>query len=250
MFFQRPIAGSTSALVLMTLLHCTSSQDSSKTAANAPDRNDSSSTPTNSVGESSPSGGSNAAANSNGSSGTGSNASPSNGTASSKTLDDAQIGAITEAANSAEVEQGRLAQSKASDSRVRSFASMMVQHHGEAQRDQAALSVGKRDNPESQQLTAQADSALKSLEQKSGAEFDRAYIQLQCDEHRKVLDSLRNDLLPNAKDQQLKAYLQQLEPKVEAHLAQAERLQKQLGSSDTQSSAEIKSNGSGSMSNR
>lgn len=155
---------------------------------------------------------------------------------SAKALDDSQIAAITDAANSAEMTQGQLAQSKASDSRVRSFAAMMVDHHGEARREQQALGVEKRDNAESQRLSDEADTALQSLQQKSGAEFDRAYIQLQCEEHKKVLDTIEQKLLPAAKDPGLKAYLQQLEPKVEAHLAQAERLQKDLGTSDSKSS--------------
>jgi putative membrane protein len=154
----------------------------------------------------------------------------------SSALDDAQIAAITEAANSAEMTQGQLAQSKASDPRVRSFAAMMVDHHGEAKRDQQALGVEKRDSAESQRLSEEARMALQSLQQKSGAEFDRAYIQLQCEEHRKVLDTIEQKLLPAAKDPGLRAYLQQLKPRVESHLAQAERLQKELGTSNGKSS--------------
>jgi len=154
--------------------------------------------------------------------------------ASARKLDDAQIAAITDAANSAEVEQGRLAQSKASDPRVRSFAAMMVEHHGEARRDQQALSVSKQDSADSERMSKDADTALSSLQQKSGADFDRAYIQLQCDEHRKVLNDLEAKLLPAAKDPGLRAYLEKLKPKVQDHLAQAERLQKELGSSSSQ----------------
>jgi putative membrane protein len=157
-------------------------------------------------------------------------------TSSSSKLDDAQIAAITDAANSAEVEQGRLAQSKASDPRVRSFAAMMVEHHGEARRDQQALSVSKQDSADSERLSKEADTALSSLQQKSGTEFDRAYIQLQCEEHRKVLNDLDQKLLPSAKDPALRSYLEKLKPKVQDHLAQAERLQKELGSSSSQSS--------------
>ena len=156
--------------------------------------------------------------------------------AGAKNLEDPQIAAITDAANSAEVEQGRLAQSKASDPRVRSFAAMMVEHHGEARRDQQALSVSKQESADSERMSKDADSALSSLQQKSGADFDRAYIQLQCDEHRKVLNDIDQKLLPAAKDPALRAYLEKLKPKVQEHLAQAERLQKDLGSSSSRAS--------------
>jgi len=144
------------------------------------------------------------------------------------TLDDAQIVAITAAANTAEIEQGRLAQEKAHDPRVRDFGAMMVDHHGEARQDQQKLSVEPTQSADSQRMQRDAEDALRSLKQKSGKAFDRAYLQLQIDEHRKVRDELQDKLLPSAKDSGLKAYLEDIKPKVESHLAQAERLQEEM----------------------
>jgi putative membrane protein len=143
-------------------------------------------------------------------------------------LDDAEIAAITAAANGAEVDQGRLARQKAKDPRVRDFGSMMVDHHGQAIQEQEKLSLQATQSEESKRLQDDARDALESLKGKRGKEFDRAYLQLQIDEHRKVLRTLKEQLLPAAKDSQLKAYLENLEPKVESHLAQAERLQEEL----------------------
>jgi len=219
MFRRQTATVYTLALALTALTHCKSSNsEPSKTADSAsdPSQRESSAEPTAQSSSSS------------------SKSSASNG--ESKALDDAQIAAIADAANSAEVEQGKLARARASDSRVRTFATMMVEHHGEALRDQQALSVGKQDNADSRRLSDEANAALQSLQLKSGTDFDRAYIQLQCDEHRKVLNTLDEKLLPAAKDPALKVYLENLKPKVEAHLAQAERLQKELGSPDGKSS--------------
>jgi putative membrane protein len=208
------------ALATSVLLHCSSSSsEPSKTAA------DESATMAQTSG---------VEANSSASGATDAQGGAASGTQS---LDDAQIAAITDAANSAEVEQGRLAQSKAADPRVRSFAAMMVEHHGEARRDQQALSVAKQDSPDSERMSKDADTALSSLQQKTGAEFDRAYIQLQCEEHRKVLQEIDQKLLPAAKDPSLRAYLQELKPKVQEHLAEAERLQKELGSTSSPSAS-------------
>ena len=145
-------------------------------------------------------------------------------------LDDGEIAAITDAANSAEIEQGRLARTKAKDPRVRDFASMMVDHHGEAKKDQQKLNVEPIASADSRRMQGDAQQALKELEkQKSGKEFDRAYLQLQIEEHRKVLSALNDRLLPAAKDGKLESYLESIKPKVESHLAQAERLQEELG---------------------
>jgi putative membrane protein len=143
-------------------------------------------------------------------------------------LDDAEIAAITEAANSAEIEQGRLAREKARDPRVRDFAAMMVDHHGQAQKDQQKLNLEPTASADSKRMQGDAEDALKALKQKSGREFDRAYLQLQIEEHRKVLSALNDQLLPSAKDAKLEAYLEDIKPKVESHLAQAERLQQEL----------------------
>jgi putative membrane protein len=143
-------------------------------------------------------------------------------------LGDAEILAITAAANTAEIEQGRLAQEKAHDPRVRDFGAMMVDHHGEARQDQQKLSVEPTPSAEAQRMQRDAEDALRSLKQKSGKDFDRAYLQLQIDEHRKVRDELQDKLLPSAKDSGLKAYLEDIKPKVESHLAQAERLQEEM----------------------
>jgi putative membrane protein len=153
-------------------------------------------------------------------------------------LDDAEIAAITDAANGAEIEQGRLARQKAKDPRVRDFASMMVDHHGEARREQQKLSLEPSENADSKRMQADARDALKALKGKSGKEFDQAYLQLQIEEHRKVLRALTDELLPSVKDSKLQAYLENIKPKVESHLAQAERLQEELnGTSSLNDSA-------------
>jgi len=149
-------------------------------------------------------------------------------TAKQAPLDDAQIAAITAAANTAEIEQGRLAQEKAHDPRVRDFGAMMVDHHGEARQDQLRLSVEPTQGTDSQRVQRDAEDALRSLKQKDGKDFDRAYLQLQIDQQRRVRDELQDQLLPSAKDPGLKAYLEDIKPKVESHLAQAERLQEEM----------------------
>ncbi|HVZ32232.1 MAG TPA: DUF4142 domain-containing protein, partial [Polyangiaceae bacterium] len=148
----------------------------------------------------------------------------------SKTLSDEEIAAITAAANNAEVDQGNLARAKARDPRVRDFGAMMIDHHEEARREQQSLNIPEAESTESRELTRSANAAFQKLQHEQGSDFDRAYVQVQIDEHRKVLQSLRQELLPAAKNPKLEAYLQKITPTVESHLAQAERLQQELGS--------------------
>jgi putative membrane protein len=143
------------------------------------------------------------------------------GAASTAQLDDAQIAKITESVNSAEIEQAQLAKERTKNPEVRRFASMMIEHHGEAKQKQAALQLGSAESPLSRQLAAESKSTLESLKSKQGAEFDRAYLDAQVAEHQKVLDTIGRVLSPQAQKPALRTYLTELEPTVSQHLEQA-----------------------------
>ncbi|HEY1536572.1 MAG TPA: DUF4142 domain-containing protein, partial [Polyangiaceae bacterium] len=51
----------------------------------------------------------------------------------------------------------------------------------------------------------------------------------QVDEHQKVADSIEHELMPNAKNADLKSYLADIEPTVESHLKNAKEIQRKLG---------------------
>jgi predicted outer membrane protein len=50
------------------------------------------------------------------------------------------------------------------------------------------------------------------------------------DGHRKVLDTIDKELLPNVKSSELKAYLEEIRPKVEQHLQAARDAQQAIES--------------------
>lgn len=149
---------------------------------------------------------------------------------SSMNLNDQQIALITESVNKAEIEQARLAQKKSKNERVRQFASMMIEHHGHAQQQQGALNISTAESPLSQQLTTESERTLQQLQQASGDDFDRAYLDAQVQAHTKVLHALQTELRPNAQSAELQTYLQNLQPTVAEHLTQALAAQKELPS--------------------
>ena len=148
-------------------------------------------------------------------------------------LTDAQIAAITDAANTAEIAQAKLAQAKSKDPEVKRFAAMMITHHGEAKQKQAKLGLKMAESGVSTAMQADADSTLNALKADNGKDFDQAYITAQVDGHQKVLDAINGKLLPNVKNADLKAYLEEIKPRVEEHLKRAKMLQ---GSFDSKSS--------------
>jgi putative membrane protein len=156
-------------------------------------------------------------------------------------LADAQIAAITDTANTGEVEQATVAQKKAKNARVKKFAGMMIAHHTKAKQDQAKLlkklNMTPEENPKSTALAEESKTAVESLKNTEPSDFDRVYIDGQVSAHQKVLDMLVNELIPNAKHADLKAALEEFRPKVEAHLTEAQEIQSllQTGSAATSS---------------
>jgi putative membrane protein len=144
-------------------------------------------------------------------------------------LTDEQIAAITNDANSAEIDQAKIAEQKAKDPRVKSFASMMVKHHTEAKNKQAKLGLKTASSPASEKMEKDAADTLSALKSASGAAFDIAYMSAQVDEHQKVADTIDHELMPSAKNADLRAYLAEIKPTVESHLKHAKDIQRKLG---------------------
>jgi putative membrane protein len=158
-------------------------------------------------------------------------------------LSDGQIAAITDAANSAEIAQAKVAQAKSKDPAVKKFAAMMITHHGEAKQKQAKLKLKTEESGISTALQADAGATLNALNTDSSKDFDKTYVAAQVTEHQKVLDTINDKLLPNAKDAALKAYLEDIKPTVEQHLKQAKQLQESLDSKSSSTGTKSKQAG-------
>ena len=146
---------------------------------------------------------------------------------------DPEIAHIAKTANDADIDGGNLASQKAENAEVKGFAKLMVTDHTamNQQGEQAATAaqVTPQDNPTSQQMMSEHQTAKQQLEGQSGAAFDRAYIQHEVQMHQKVLDALDRTLIPNAQNAQLKQTLTDARAKVQAHLQRAQEIQGKLG---------------------
>lgn len=139
-------------------------------------------------------------------------------------LTDGQIAAITENMNSGEIEQAKVAKTKSKNQAVLAFANMLIEQHGQAKKRQTALKTTAEQSPLSTELSGEAAQTLAKLNQASGADFDRAYLDAQVDGHQAALDTLKAKLLPAAKSPELTKYLRELQPKIEQHLMRARAL--------------------------
>ena len=145
---------------------------------------------------------------------------------------DAQIAHIAVTANAIDSAAGVLAKSKAQSKAVKDFAQTMITDHTNVNKQAVALAtklgVTPEDNDVSKQLNAGAQESQASLETKSGADFDKAYMDHEVAYHQAVLDALDNTLIPDSQNAELKALLTKVRPAIAAHLERAKGIVQSL----------------------
>lgn len=153
--------------------------------------------------------------------------------AAAAAVTDAQIAAIVVAANTVDIEAGKLAQSKTKNPKVRQFANTMVSDHTAVNKSATELvtklGVTPEESETSRGLTMSGEQTRARLSGLAGKEFDREYINNEVAYHRLVIDAVDKTLIPNAQNAELKAALVNVRPALVAHLKHAEQLQAALG---------------------
>jgi putative membrane protein len=146
-----------------------------------------------------------------------------------KNWTDGQILAFASTANKGEIAEGKLAETKATNAKVKAFARQMVADHT------AMLSEGnsfaKKNNitPDStksdiQDLAKDAHDEMQDLSSKAkGADWDKAFVDHEIDGHKKVLEKLQS-AQNTTQNAQLKDMLTKATQKVQQHLDKAQAL--------------------------
>jgi len=146
---------------------------------------------------------------------------------------DPQIAHIAATAHSIDIARGKDAMKKSKNAEVKQFAEQMVTDHTAGLKDAQALlkklGVKPEDNPTSKALNKQAKEEKAKLAKLKGKAFDKEYIDHEVAYHKAVIDAVKNTLIPNAKNEQLKQLLTDAGPTLEGHLKHAENVQSQLG---------------------
>jgi len=145
---------------------------------------------------------------------------------------DAQIAHIAYTAGALGIAAGKQALSKSDNADVKAFANQMVRDH-QAVNDKALalvkkLNVTPADNPTSQSLTKAAEVKRAELDKLSGSAFDRAYVANEVAYHRTVNGALKDTLIPNAQNAELKSLLGTGLTLFTAHQEHAEHLAQTL----------------------
>jgi putative membrane protein len=145
-----------------------------------------------------------------------------------KAISGADAKFAVEAANGgmAEVELGKLAQQKASNSLVKDFGAMMIKDHTTANMEMKELAKNKKITlPDS--INSEEQKLKMDLATKSGTAFDKAYVESMVKDHKKdiaTFEEARNKI----KYPEMTALIDKALPMLRMHLRAIEDIQKQL----------------------
>ena len=147
-------------------------------------------------------------------------------------LTDPEIASIAVTADQIDIDYAAIAKAKSTNKDVLAFAATMAKDHGSVNAQAVALAkklgVTPQDNPTTQSLLAQAATTKDMLNSKSGADFDKAYIDNEVAYHKAAIDVVENTLIPNATNAELKSLLESALPIFKGHLEHAEKIQAQF----------------------
>jgi putative membrane protein len=134
-------------------------------------------------------------------------------------------------ANLSEISAGKAAVSKAQSPDVKQFGQKMIDDHSKMLEDLRTLA--KKKNVALPQDADVKDMAqMKLMERKSGAEFDKAYMEHMVKDHEKDMKDAQN-IAAKAKDADFKAAVQKASGKIKEHYELAQRISKSAAAGST-----------------
>ena len=147
-------------------------------------------------------------------------------------LSDPEVASVAVTANQIDIDYAKIAKERSKNEEVIKFANMMEKDH-QSVIDQAValvtrLKVTPKDNATSKKLMADAEKTKTMLRSKTGAAFDKAYIDNEVTYHKAVISTVNNVLIPESENAELKKLLQDVAPILNAHLQHAQKVQKQF----------------------
>ncbi|HEX5430371.1 MAG TPA: DUF4142 domain-containing protein [Bryobacteraceae bacterium] len=132
-------------------------------------------------------------------------------------------------ANQAEIMMGKLAEQKASNSSVKSYAERIVNDHTKNLKQLESLAKDKGVTLPTESSQSDVNSSEKSEYQKlsgmSGSEFDQAFIKDMIQDHQMAISEFEKEMRTTS-DSDIRSYINMTLPTLRAHLSEAEQLQR------------------------
>jgi len=154
-------------------------------------------------------------------------------------MTDGNILAAMGMADSSEIAQAKLAQTKSKNAEVKKFAAMMITDHTKMMNEGKALGAKLSlavEPPAGDSAAADMATAMQKLQSAAaGADFDSKYVAQAVEDHQKVLSKL-NQLRGVAKNAEVQAAIDKAIPVVGQHLQHAQDMMNKMGGGSTAAS--------------
>jgi len=137
---------------------------------------------------------------------------------------DAQFAVDAADAGMTEVQLGQMAQQKGVAKDVKDYGKMMVNDHTEAADKLKALASTKNITLPAT-VSADMQKNIDNLQQKSGKDFDKAYISMMVDDHKKVIGKFEDES-KNGSDADIRAFADSTLHTLRHHLDEAQKCAK------------------------
>ncbi len=141
---------------------------------------------------------------------------------------DAGIAAMVLALNYTDISYARLAPARAERQDVKQFAERMLTDHTGVNALVAQLlqklDLTPEDNEASLDMRDESSAKRDLMRELNARAFDSTYIENEVAYHQKFLNALDQELIPSARNAELKTLLTNVRPAVAAHLAHAEQV--------------------------
>ena len=126
-----------------------------------------------------------------------------------------------------EVQLGELAKGKATNKGVKDFAAMLAADHSKANEELKSL-AGQKGVELPSDIEVGQKMSREKLDQLSGAEFDKEFVEQMIKDHKKTID-LFEDASKEVKDADVKSFADKTLPTLRGHLQQVEALKGSVG---------------------
>lgn len=147
------------------------------------------------------------------------------------TLSNADVLSVFGTIDQNEIEAAELAREKASSPMVRDYAKSLLQQHTAMLDEKRAIVNRMNVRPAKPRLASALEQAnqetLETLRNKSGSEFDRAYVDYQIIMHDQAI-KLSRDTAASVDDSRIKQHLIEARPDLASHLRTAQTIRQQL----------------------
>ncbi|HXB07619.1 MAG TPA: DUF4142 domain-containing protein [Puia sp.] len=125
-----------------------------------------------------------------------------------------------------EIQAAKLAQQQGTDADVKKYADLMIKDHTAAA-DQLKAIAAKKNLTLPADISPDMQQNIADLQKKSGKTFDKAYMKMMVDDHKKVISAFENES-KNGSDADIRAFADNTLHTLHHHLDEAQKCEKMM----------------------